>query len=269
MAAKKASTTNSAAKKPSAMKTPVVAKTSKSAKPKVPVFQLSSSLLGVPVEAAREPPSMPVGVALLEGARLWAAASKARPKFVALEDFPAESFDAIPHLLTALADAEKDWQRLRQVMKLKSLVVVRKDAEAWRRILMVAGRYLLRKNAAAQLELDRIQEGEGLPDLIQDLNDLADFICAHLDVLLRDTKVTRDTPAALRAMAKTLSEGEGDSETALSAMEHRNKVFAALDTALGEVRAAAGYLYANDPKRLQPYRSQYEAARKRNRRNTK
>ena len=57
-----------------------------------------------------------------------------------------------------------------------------------------------------------------------------------------------------------------DSEAALKAQEHRNTVFAALAAALHEVRAAAGYLYADDAKRLHPYRSQYEATRKRNRR---
>ena len=234
-------------------KTPVA-----KAKPKAVVFQLSTALLGVPAEAAKEAPPMPVAVALLEGARLWAVASKTRAKFVALEEFPVETFDAIPHLLAALETTEKAWQRLRQTMKLKSLLAVRREAEALRRIVMVAGRYLLRKSAAAQLELDRIQEGEGLSDLIQDLNDLADVIGSNMDVMTRDEKITEATPGQLREMAQTLKDGE-DSEAALKAQEHRNTVFAALDAALHEVRAAAGYLYADDPKRLQPYRSQYEA----------
>lgn len=260
MAAKK--TTKPA---PAPKKAAAAAKTTKPAKAKSARFDLSAATLGVPAEAAKEAPSMPVGVALLEGARLWAAASKARAKFVALEEFPAETFDAIPHLLTALGDAEKEWQRQRQAMKLKSLVAVRKEAEAQRRVVMTAGRYLLRKSAAAQLELDRIQEGEGLPDLIQDLNDLADLIGSNMDVMTRDKKITEATPGELRAMAQTLSDGE-DSEAALKAQEHRNTVFAALAAALHEVRAAAGYLFADDAKRLQPYRSQYEATRKRNRR---
>ena len=249
-----------AASKPASKPAPkaAAAKTAKPAKAKAARFDLSVALGEVPAEAAKQAPSMPVRVALLEASRLWAAASKVRAKFVALAEFPAEAFDAIPHLNTALEDAEKEWQRLRQAMKLKSLVVVRKEAEAQRRIVMVAGRYLLRKSSVAQLELDRIQEGEGLADLIQDLDDLADLVGSNMDVMTRDKRITEATPGQLRAMAQTLKDGE-DSEAALKAQEHRNTVFAALYAALREVRAAAGYLYADDPKRLLAYRSQYEA----------
>ena len=158
-----------------------------------------------------------------------------------------------------LGDAETDWQRKRIAKQQKSLVALRKEAENARRQIMAAGRYRLRKNAAAQAELDRIAEGEGLPDLIQDLLDLGDFIGSNMDVMTRDKNITEATPGQLRATAQALNEGEDDSEPALSALEHRNQVFVALDEALREVRAAAGYLYADDPKRLQPYRSQYEA----------
>lgn len=260
--------TTSAAKRSAASKEAVKASTTARAKTKVVKFDLATAVLGVPAAAAREAPSMPVSVAVFEASRLWAAASKSRAKFVALEDFPAASFDAIPHLIEALATAEKDWQRLRHAMKLKSLVALRKEAEALRRVVMVAGRYLLRKSAAAQLELDRIQEGEGLADLIQDLSDLADLIDANMSVMTRDKNITAATPGQLREMAKTLGEGE-DSDAALQAQGHRNTVFAALDAAIDEVRAAAGYLYADDPKRLLPYRSQYEATLRRQQRKAK
>lgn len=233
------------------------------AKRKKFTFDLARVLLAMPKEAAKKTPSMPVRVAQLEGERLWAVAKPSRAKFVALEDFPADDFDSIPYLLDALAEAETDWQRKRVQARAKGLVVARKDAEKARHVVMNAGRYRLRKNAAAQTELDRIDEGEGLPDLIQDLKDAATFTETHAAVLERDPKITKDTPQMLRALATTLSEGEGDSEVAITAMEHRNKVFAALEAALGEVRAAAGYLYWDDAKRLQPYLSQYEAKQRR------
>ena len=233
------------------------------AKSKKFTFDLATALMGVPKEAAKQTPSMPVRVAQLEGDRLWAVAKPSRAKFVALEDFPADAFDAIPYLLTALAEAETDWQRKRVQQRAKGLVVARKDAERARQVVMTAARYRLRKNVAAQTELDRIDQGEGLPDLIQDLKDLATFTEAYAPVLERDAKITKDTPEKLRALATTLSAGEGDSDVAITAMEHRNKVFAALEAALGEVRAAAGYLYWDDAKRLQPYLSQYEAKQRR------
>lgn len=225
-------------------------------------FDLATAMLGLPAGSAEKHPSMPVRTAQLEAERLWAVAKPARAKFVALEDFPVDTFDSIPFLIEALAEAETDWQRKRIAKQQKSLVVLRKDAEGTRRKVMAAGRYLLRKNAEAQVELDRIAEGDGLADLIQDLNDLADLIVAHLAVMTRDKHITEATPGQLRAMAQELGGGE-DSEAALLALEHRNKVFVALDEALGEVRAAAGYLYSDDPRRLHAYRSQYEAARKR------
>lgn len=230
----------------------------KKAKAKVS-FDLATMLLGLPEGAGEKVPSMPVRTAQFEGERLWATAKGSRAKFVALEDFDVEAFDAIPHLLTALGEAETDWQRKRIAKQQKSLVALRKEAEEARRKVMVVGRYRLRKNASAQLELDRIAEGDGLPDLIQDLLDLADFIGSNMDVMTRDKNITEATPGQLRETAQALNEGEDDSEPALKALEHRNKVFVALDVALREVRAAAGYLYADDPKRLHPYRSQYEA----------
>lgn len=234
------------------------AKPKKTAKTKVS-FDLATALMGLPEGSGAKSPSMPVRTAQLEGQRLWTTAKPMRAKFAALEDFDVEAFDSIPHLLTALGEAETDWQRKRIAKQQKSLVALRKQAEESRRKVMAAGRYRLRKNAAAQLELDRIDEGEGLADLIQDLNDLADFIGSHMDVMTRDKNITEATPGQLRETAQALNEGEDDSEPALEALEHRNKVFVALDEALREVRAAAGYLYTDDPKRLQPYRSQYEA----------
>lgn len=268
MAAKKTSAKKIVAKKKAAS---APAKKAETAAPKAPAkvvaatqkvkvtFDLATAMLGLPAGSAEKAPSMPVRTAQLEAERLWAVAKPARAKFVALEDFPADSFDAIPHLIAALGEAETDWQRKRIAKRQKSLGALRKQAEDARQKVMVVGRYRLRKNAAAQLELDRIAEGDGLPDLIQDLLDLADFIGSHMDVMTRDKNITEATPGQLRETAQALNEGEDDSEPALKAREHRNQVFVALDEALGEVRAAAGYLYADDPKRLHPYRSQYEA----------
>ena len=259
MAAKKTSAKKIVAKKKAAS-TPAKKASTAAPKAKAKVtFDLATAMLGLPAGSAEKPPSRPVRTAQLEAERLWAVAKPSRPKFVALEDFPAESFDVIPHLITALGEAETDWQRKRIAKRQKSLVVLRKQAEDARQKVMVVGRYRLRKNAAAQLELDRIAEGDGLPDLIQDLLDLADFIGSNMDVMTRDKNITEATPGQLRETAQALNKGEDDSEPALKAREHRNQVFVALDAALGEVRAAAGYLYDDDPKRLQPYRSQYEA----------
>lgn len=276
MAANKTSAKKIVAKKKAAS---APAKKAATAAPKAPAkvvaatqkvkvtFDLATAMLGLPAGSAEKPPTMPVRTAQLEAERLWAVAKPARAKFVALEDFPVETFDAIPFLITALGEAETDWQRKRIQKRATGLVATRKEAEAGRSTVMSAARYRLRKNAEAQTELDRIDEGQGLPDLIQDLNDLATFIETHLNVLTRDANITAATPEAFRSWARTLSEGEGDSEAALTAIAHRNMVYVALDEALSEVRSAARYLYARDPRRLAPYLSQFEAARKRGRRN--
>lgn len=267
MAAKKTSAKKIVAKKKAAS---APAKKAETAAPKKKVkvtFDLATAMLGLPAGSAEKPPSMPVRTAQLEAERLWAVAKPARAKFAALEDFPVEIFDAIPFLIEALSEAETDWQRKRFQKRATGLVATRKEAEAGRSMVMSAARYRLRKNAEAQTELDRIDEGQGLADLIQDLNDLATFIETHLTVLTRDANITAATPEAFRSWARTLSEGEGDSDAALTAIAHRNMVYVALDEALSEVRSAARYLYARDPRRLAPYLSQFEAARKRGRRN--
>ena len=164
MAAKKTSAKKIVAEKKAAS---APAKKAETAAPKKKVkvtFDLATAMLGLPAGSAEKPPSMPVRTAQLEAERLWAVAKPARAKFAALEDFPVEIFDAIPFLIEALSEAETDWQRKRIAKQQKSLVVLRKDAEEVRRKVMAAGRYLLRKNAEAQVELDRIAEGVAEPD---------------------------------------------------------------------------------------------------------
>lgn len=228
-------------------------------------FDLEARLAQLPETAGVEEPDMPVKVALLEANRLWAAASPDRKGFLAVPSFDIGDYDAVPHLIAALTDAERDWARARFAGRDVNLVQVRKEAEALRRKVMKAGSYLLRKDKAAMQELARISEGEGLADLVADLDDLVTFWGVHGAVLASDKRVPKDAPAQMARYAGVLRSGK-DESAAIEAQARRNRVYAALQAAIGEVREAADFRFDDEPRRLAPYLSRYEADRKRARR---
>ncbi len=203
-------------------------------------------------------PSLPVRVVLLEAERLHKAAAPYAAQLKKLPGFVADHLRDLPALIELLSEAEKAWGRARFAKSQSSRGALRKEAEALRSSLMNAGRYLLRRDAAAQIELARIAEGEGLADLVQDLDDLADFVEARAATFALDRRLPKRAPARARELAAELREVDPGDGGLMSA---RNLAFGALDFVLGEVRAAARYLFADEPRTLAPFLSRHEALR--------
>jgi hypothetical protein len=208
--------------------------------------------------AGAERPSLPVRVMLLEAERLRKAAEAYAAQLKKLPGFGAEYLRDLPALIEHLAEAETSWGRARFAKTQSSRGALRKEAEGLRSAVMNAGRYLLRRDAEAQAELARIDEGEGLADLVQDLDDLADFVEAHASVFALDRRLPKKAPERARQLAAELREVDLDDG---GSMRVRNLAASALDFVLGEVRAAARYLFADEPRILAPFLSRYEALR--------
>ncbi len=217
------------------------------------------------VSAARTAtaPNKPVKIALLEAERLNAGVSKYKKVLVTLPGFRAADLTLLPELVKALEGTERSWSRTKLAQGSASLVGLRKEAEAWRRQAMAAARYLLRRDERAMLEIERIAEGEGLADLVQDLDDLAVLIEHHAA-----TFAAMPEPldvAEARRLSKALRKGRDDSDT-MASLENRNRAFWALEDAVDEIRAALRFVLRDDPKKLAPLLSRYQADRRAKRR---
>ena len=209
-------------------------------------------------------PDMPVKTALLEAERLRAAGMKLRPQLLGLPGFDVADLDDLPALIKEVDGAELAWQRVRLGARASSRTDARAEAEKLRGDLMAAGRYLLRKDPAAQADLDVIAEGDGLADLVSDLRALAGFARAHAREWAAAPLPAGATERAVE-LASTL-EAAKDNDAALAAQGKRNSAFLILAHAVEEVRAAARFLLRAEPRRLAPFLSQYGAAKARKRR---
>ena len=223
---------------------------------------LEARLAALPAAAADTSPVVPVSITVLEARQAALAALKDRNLFLKLHGFDIRDLDDLQPLAGALEVAEDHWKELRLSKKGGAPGASRKDAEALRRDLLSAGRYLFRKDPAVVALLDDIAAGEGLPDLVDDLRRLADFVDEHGKQFESAPRIPPDPGAVARSLRSALTAG-ADSEEATAAHAHRNQVAQALQGALDEVRAAAKFLFRDDPKKLVKITSHYQVAKQR------
>lgn len=247
------------------------AKSSAQTSPKSPLEAALAELQAIPAADVSEP-SMPIATYLQEARDLLGAAT------LHLETLTKVGLDAkwlhvLPLRIDALAEAQSRLQTSRHGTVAPERLPIVTEAEQLRSDLVSGGRYALRSNADAQAVLDRIQEGDGLPDLVQDLIDLGAFVHAnraryqHIGV---DTKAVVARAAELaKDLGDTLTEERtGSSEQ--EALALRNRALSHVDEAVNELRSAGRYAFRNDTGRtLSQFRSAYSIARGRRRRGGK
>lgn len=210
--------------------------------------------------ADAESPSFPTPTLFLEAERVIAAYRKARAAFVKVPTFEQDLADAGRGLLEHAMVVDSTWQKARFAKKKgESRGALRKEGEALRAKVLKSARFFFRNDPKVLLEVDRIAEGDDLPDLIRDLDDVAALATEHASLFAAAPRLG-DVPKLARALATSLREATDPLPTA-ELLAARNRAVVALGLALREIRAAARFLYEDSPKAFAPYVSTQAVAR--------
>lgn len=204
-----------------------------------------------------KPLDVPVKQLLHEARDLASTARRLEPELVAKSEL-SKGFSAELSRRTDLADAaERAWQAARALHVPADVEVARQDGEALKRRAFAALRYFCRADPEVQSRLDRIYEGAGDADLIDDLTKLADLVRTH-GPDLKKADLPRRPADALEAAAHALAEvaaARGKAPDLVTAQRLRNRAFWWLRALLEDVRAAGRYVFRGDPKALKAFRS--------------
>lgn len=207
-------------------------------------------------------PDMPVQVAKLELASLARMAKSKAPAFAKV-GISASTIDAMAQFARRLGQLDSAWNDARNGVKLtageRKLL---KEAEALDSKLLAGGRWALRNDAAAQTTLDRIAEGSGLIDTVQDLKDLVAFWAEHR-AERSHTAITDKDLSRATALANTLepvAQKEANDLDAAAAIDLRNRCFWAADTLAKEIREGGRYAFTLQPTIARKFASRYRTS---------
>jgi len=208
---------------------------------------------GITLTAANKAsPGVSMAKFLLEGEQAATAYGKSRAVFAKVPSFDVSLARAASALVSHAKSADSAWSAARFVRaKGEGRELTRKDAEAHRSQVIRTARFLFRNDRKAHAEIDRIAQGEGLPDLIRDHEELAALAKNHAALFAQATKLG-DVVAKCTAFAEALKHKRDDTG-AQALHEARNRAVVALDVSLGEIRAAARFLYEGNAAAIAPY----------------
>jgi hypothetical protein len=222
------------------------------------------ALAAIPPERAAALPAIPVDRMLGEARALAVSARKYA------EDLVGAGLDEVligdlGVRAQALAEAQAALVALRGFRRSEAEVALKRAALALRSDMTAGGRFALRKDADAQAVLDRIQQGDGLDDLIQDLRTLAVFFRRNAPALERigakpDLKRQQAEQTASELEWALARRRGGDRQAA--ALDLRNRAAAHLQEAVSEIRATGVYVFRHEPRIATKFRSAYNARRR-------
>ncbi|HEU4411484.1 MAG TPA: hypothetical protein VFS43_39935 [Polyangiaceae bacterium] len=225
---------------------------------------VSALLAELPEDEVRPPP-LPIDRMSAEAHTLALTAESARAELVAKGLDPAQ-IERLPVLARAATEAQSQVNALRGAQRSQDEIALENEAVELRADMMAAGRFGLRKNNDAQAALDRVQEGNGLDDLVQDLKDLAainDRYAADLEVIGADPKGKAARARALAGKLEiVLATRRAADRTEHAAMDTRDRAATLLAETMADVRAAGVYAFRKDPRMLAKFRSAYNQRRR-------
>jgi hypothetical protein len=131
-------------------------------------------------EAGNTDPSEAVANYLLDAERAVAAYQEGLALFAAVPTFKPGLANSAAPLIVHTRAINRKWQQMRFSSKTApKRANLRENAEKLRSKIIGACRFLFRDQAAKLAEIERIAKGEGLADLIQDMEDLHEVAVAE------------------------------------------------------------------------------------------
>ncbi|MEM9458517.1 MAG: hypothetical protein AAGF11_30345 [Myxococcota bacterium] len=233
--------------------------------------QLHTVLRAIPGDQLRVP-SMSMAVALQEAhdlhARLLQDDTWNRLLAIGVEP---DLLDQLVQALAAMKQAQSQWILVaRERGKPKALRERRAAGLRLRTELLAACRWNLRGQPQLGTMLDHVIKGQGTPDLVQDLHDLATIIEHHRTAFDRDESFDAPQQAeAAHALAHAIATGEGrawaDQEPA-DLKRLRDQAYTHLARLVTHLREAGRYAFRNEPQRAAGFASAHRRTRERKRR---
>lgn len=207
-------------------------------------------------------PNTPMAVALQEAHDLHAAieAGDTWDRLLRVGLAPS-MFEALPLAVAATRQAQSQWVVMRDRGKPQAQRDREQAGVELRSELVAACRWNLRHDPEALAVIDAIVQGEGVPDLVQDLLDLSTLIRQHEGSFDDDetfdaaaqAEVSRSTAAEITA---GLSESRllGDHE---AAKQLRDRAYSHMAKLVADVREAGRYAFRKEPQRAAAFGSAY------------
>lgn len=224
---------------------------------------LSPKLAAIAAADVQEP-SMPVATFIQQGKTLAAFLAKNPDVVAKLRDvsLPVATLASLPAALDAVSAAEAQWGAT-SARKAPDLSATEAEAATARSDIVAALRWNLRQNPLVQGAVDAVQEGNGVPDLVQDLHTLAALIQANADAFASDHTFDPVTASGRAlALATKLASGTSDAKSDASrrqAVDLRNRAFTYAHALIDEVREAGRYAFRGDATTLAYFKDEYTA----------
>ncbi len=224
-------------------------------------------LLALPSEEV-DAPDLPMATALQEANDLLTLLRE-QPVWEKLSAVGVDETqrDELDQAIGAARAAQSRWAVTRDRQKSDAQRERETSGLALRANLLAACRFNLRSDRVAQGTLSAIAQGEGIADLIQDLNDLALLIEQKPDAFARDA--TFDAAKQVeeaRSLASTLAAGTSNERLATDqaqAVDLRNRAYTHLDDLVSSLREAGRYACRADEGLRKRFSSAYLSRRRR------
>ncbi len=224
--------------------------------------ELASTFEEMPAELV-ESPSMPVENVLQEANDLFVLLAEDKPirQRLLTVGLPEVHIASLRTAIGALQLAQSQWVIVRSGKKSKEQTRLEDTASAHKLDVLAACRWNLRNDERALATVSTITEGDGVADLIQDLNDLATLMNSRREAFADDASFDVETAIAqARQFANAVQKGtsEGRAERAKTeAKDLRDKAYTHLSELVDTVRGAGRYAFRGDEKTLASFQSRY------------
>ncbi|WP_321310654.1 hypothetical protein [Marinifilum fragile] len=222
---------------------------------------LKENLLNVAVNKLSKP-GMPVNTYIVEAEDKKHYAAQDKDKLVAA-GLKEEYINSLPIRIGALRHAQSVWTKESEAKSIaeKDWKLLSEDAMALHRVLIHDFKFAYRNDEEGKKVVDKIAEGSGYGDMVQDFSDLYVFGTAKpqalLDIGFDNTKLEKALELA-NSMGPLLSaiNGERD-ENDKPSKEMRDRAYVYLKEAVDQICEYGKYVFWEDEERLEKYSSAY------------